>query len=53
MQKKLANLIPVIIKKAIKGKEIPIYGTGGNIRDWIHVDDHVNGILEVALKGSL
>lgn len=41
------KLIPKIITNLILGKKIPIYGTGENIRDWIHVSDHVNGILKV------
>ncbi len=45
------KLIPVIIKKAIKGKEIPIYGTGSQIRDWIYVEDHVRALCKVATKG--
>ncbi len=47
------KLIPLSIIKALNGELIPIYGSGKNIRDWIHVDDHVNGILEVALKGNI
>ena len=41
------------INKALVGKKIPIYGEGKNIRDWIHVEDHINGILEVATKGTI
>ena len=32
--------------------KIPIYGNGKNIRDWIHVDDHVNALLLIADQGS-
>ncbi len=46
------KLIPVIINKCIERKEIPIYGNGKNIRDWIHVTDHVNAIYEVYKKGK-
>ncbi len=43
------KLIPTIINSCIKNKEIPIYGNGTNIRDWIYVQDHTDGI-ELALK---
>lgn len=43
------KLIPTIIRKAIAGEEIPIYGNGKNIRDWLFVKDHCKGIL-LALK---
>ena len=38
------KLIPVIIRKALKGQNIPIYGDGKNIRDWLYVLDHCKGI---------
>jgi len=38
------KLIPTIIRNALKGKEIPIYGDGKNIRDWLYVEDHCKGI---------
>ncbi|GIT98084.1 dTDP-glucose 4,6-dehydratase [Sulfurovum sp. TSL1] len=38
------KLIPTIIRKALKGENIPIYGDGKNIRDWLYVLDHVKGI---------
>tara|TARA_B100001287_G_scaffold269268_1_gene266547 strand:+ start:4363 stop:5424 length:1062 start_codon:yes stop_codon:yes gene_type:complete len=41
------KLIPITILKAINREEIPIYGDGSNIRDWIFVDDHVNAIFKV------
>jgi len=47
------KLIPVIILKAIQGKTIPIYGDGKNIRDWIHVDDHVKGLIQVSISGVI
>lgn len=46
------KLIPVIIIKCIERKSIPIFGSGENIRDWIHVIDHVNAIYEVYKKGK-
>jgi len=45
------KLIPVIIKKAIKGEDIPIYGDGKNIRDWLYVLDHCTGIDLTYHKG--
>lgn len=41
------KLIPKIIFNAISGNTIPIYGNGKNIRDWLHVSDHVNALLSV------
>ena len=46
------KLIPKIIILAKQGKKIPIYGKGTNIRDWIYVDDHCNGILLSLLDGK-
>jgi len=34
------------------GKKVPVYGTGLNVRDWLHVDDHCRGILSVLLHGK-
>ncbi|MDA7997018.1 MAG: dTDP-glucose 4,6-dehydratase [Nitrosopumilus sp.] len=45
------KLIPKVIKHAMDGKKIPVYGTGKNVRDWIHVDDHCSGILRVMSDG--
>lgn len=39
------KLIPRIIVSALAGKELPVYGLGENIRDWIHVEDHCRGVL--------
>lgn len=46
------KLIPVIIRNAIQGKNIPIYGDGKNIRDWLYVLDHCKGIDLVFHKGA-
>ncbi|WP_396138569.1 dTDP-glucose 4,6-dehydratase [Flavobacterium sp.] len=43
------KLIPTIIRKALKGENIPIYGDGKNVRDWLYVLDHCKGI-ELAFK---
>ena len=45
------KLIPVMINNALQGKELPIYGDGKNIRDWIHVEDHCKAIDLVLHKG--
>lgn len=45
------KLIPTIIRKAISGENIPIYGDGQNIRDWLYVLDHCKGIELVFHKG--
>ena len=47
------KLIPLTILKAINKKPIPIYGKGDNIRDWLHVEDHINAILLVLENGNL
>lgn len=47
------KLIPTIIKNALAGKDIPIYGDGKNIRDWLYVLDHCKGINLVYHKGVL
>jgi len=41
------KFIPVVIFNAIQGNEIPIYGDGGNIRDWLYVDDHIKALLKI------
>lgn len=45
------KLIPVCITKLKNKEKIPLYGNGSNIRDWIYVKDHVNGILNVLYDG--
>ncbi len=47
------KLIPTIIRKALKGENIPIYGDGKNIRDWLYVLDHCKGIDLVFHKGRV
>jgi dTDP-glucose 4,6-dehydratase len=46
------KLIPKAIILAYKNQKIPVYGTGKNIRDWIHVLDHCNAIMKIFLKGK-
>ena len=45
------KLIPTVILAAIEGRPIPLYGDGGNIRDWIFVEDHAEGVLAAFEKG--
>jgi dTDP-glucose 4,6-dehydratase len=45
------KLIPFSIYRVLKGEPITIYGDGKYVRDWIHVDDHNEAILQVLLKG--
>lgn len=46
------KVVPVFIKKLLLGEKLPIYGDGKNIREWIHVSDHVLGIQTVLEKGN-
>ena len=41
------KLIPLMVLNAVEGRDLPIYGDGSNVRDWLHVDDHCRGILRV------
>ena len=45
------KLIPLMILKALQDEPLPVYGTGLNIRDWLHVDDHCRAI-EMILRGG-
>lgn len=47
------KLIPLMISNAGKGVELPVYGDGGNIRDWLHVQDHCEAIVRVLESGTL
>lgn len=46
------KLIPVVIINAIEGRDIPVYGKGENVRDWLYVGDHAEALLLVAQKGE-
>jgi dTDP-glucose 4,6-dehydratase len=46
------KVIPLFVTNLIDGKPVPLYGTGENIRDWLHVDDHCRGIQLVVEKGA-
>ena len=47
------KLIPITILKALNKEEIPIYGDGLQIRDWLYVEDHVEALFKVLLKGKI
>jgi dTDP-glucose 4,6-dehydratase len=47
------KLIPLVILNAFAGKPLPIYGDGGNIRDWLYVDDHADALLLALEKGTV
>ena len=47
------KLIPVVILNALAGNEIPVYGTGENIRDWLYVEDHADALLTVLQNGQV
>ena len=45
------KLIPLVILNALEERRLPVYGTGGNVRDWLYVEDHVEALLAVAARG--
>lgn len=45
------KVIPLFVTNLIEDKEVPLYGNGTNVRDWLHVDDHCRGIYIVLTKG--
>ena len=47
------KLIPITIINALMGKKISIYGEGKQIRDWLHVNDHIAALNDLALKGKI
>jgi dTDP-glucose 4,6-dehydratase len=46
------KVIPLFITNLLDGRPVPLYGDGGNIRDWLHVDDHCAGIELAAERGQ-
>ncbi|MEU6414821.1 dTDP-glucose 4,6-dehydratase [Microbispora sp. NPDC046933] len=46
------KVIPLFVTNLIEGRRVPLYGDGGNVRDWIHVADHCRGIQRVAEVGE-
>lgn len=47
------KLIPLVILNALKGKPLPIYGTGMQVRDWLHVEDHARALFRVVTEGKV
>ena len=47
------KLIPVVILNALAGREIPVYGQGENVRDWLFVEDHATALLAVVQRGRI
>ncbi|MER5297385.1 dTDP-glucose 4,6-dehydratase [Streptomyces pharetrae] len=45
------KVIPLFITALLNGEPVPLYGDGGNVRDWLHIDDHVHGI-ELVRRGG-
>ncbi|WP_030457050.1 dTDP-glucose 4,6-dehydratase [Herbidospora cretacea] len=46
------KVIPLFVTNLLEGRRVPLYGDGGNVRDWVHVDDHCQGIRLVAEHGE-
>ncbi|MDV7341631.1 dTDP-glucose 4,6-dehydratase [Terasakiella sp. A23] len=47
------KLIPLMILNILQGKKLPVYGTGENVRDWLHVEDHAEALALVLEKGEI
>ncbi len=47
------KLIPQMVISAVEENQLPVYGDGGQVRDWLHVDDHVDALLKVASSGRI
>jgi dTDP-glucose 4,6-dehydratase len=47
------KLIPLFVTNLIEGKQVPLYGDGLNVRDWLHVEDHCDAIFEVLERGKI
>jgi dTDP-glucose 4,6-dehydratase len=47
------KLIPLVINKILEGEKIPIYGNGMQVRDWLHVEDHVEALYKIVLEGRV
>ncbi len=46
------KLVPLMVTNALEGRPLPVYGDGAQIRDWVHVDDHVAGVLAALERGE-
>jgi len=47
------KLIPLVLNNALKGESLPVYGDGGNVRDWLYVQDHCEAIVRVLEDGQV
>jgi dTDP-glucose 4,6-dehydratase len=47
------KLIPLMLVHALDGRDLPVYGDGGNVRDWLHVDDHCLALEHALLRGRV
>jgi len=47
------KLVPLMVLNGAEGRLLPIYGSGAQVRDWMHVDDHVRGLRAVASRGVM
>ncbi len=47
------KLVPLMIINGLEGKSLPVYGTGENVRDWLHVEDHARALALVVTKGCV
>lgn len=47
------KLIPLMIKNILEGKQLPVYGDGGNVRDWLYVKDHAKAVDMIIHRGKI
>lgn len=47
------KLIPLVLNNGLQGKDLPVYGDGGNVRDWLYVQDHCEAIVRVLEQGII
>jgi dTDP-glucose 4,6-dehydratase len=47
------KLIPLMLLNALEGKPLPIYGDGGNVRDWLYVEDHCEALMTILERGEV
>jgi dTDP-glucose 4,6-dehydratase len=46
------KLIPLIIQRGLSGRQLPVYGRGENVRDWLYVDDHADALIRALERGE-
>ncbi len=47
------KLLPLVVRKALAGEEVPVFGSGLQVRDWLHVTDHVHGLVAALERGAV